>query len=189
MRIYISNSGEETCPATLSEIMNVDYYPIWEKVCKQECRLATLQDEIVKLLPGKKHDLRYYITLRALYLFARDIWSKLYELCDRLTDSPKNEDAVTESELKSFLDKLESVGLEALLDADEENALGRLADIVWSMSHDVVAVVGNWSLRDIIGTNDFSNDPTLLSSVSSAEDFTEVSIGKISADNKTKRVY
>ena len=123
----------------------------------------------MKLLPGKKHDLRYYITLRALYLFARDIWSKLYELCDRLTDSPKNEDVVTESELKSFLDKL--------------------ADIVWSMTHDVVAVVGNWSLRDIIGTNDFSNDPTLLSSVNSAEDFTEVSIGKISADNKTKRVY
>lgn len=189
MRLYISKSGEETCPATLSEIMNVDYYPIWEKVCEQECRLATLQNEIVKLLPGKKHDLRYYITLRALYLLARDIWSKLYELCDRLTDSPKNEDAVTESELKSFLDKLEGVGLEALLDADEENALGRLADIVWSMSHDVVAVVGKWSLRDIIGTNDFSNDPTLLSSVNSAEDFTEVSIGKISADNKTKRVY
>ena len=91
--------------------------------------------------------------------------------------------------MKSFLDKLEGAGLEALLDADEENALGRLADIVWSMSHDVVAVVGNWSLRDIIGTNDFSNDPTLLSSVNSAEDFTEVSIGKISADNKTKRVY
>ena len=194
---------------TTPEIMENDYPELWERVCKQEARLTSLQVEIIKVLPEWKKrlvnsveelvksqdaqlDLQYYITLRALYLFAHKAWRNLYELCDTLTRSAYHTDCDTEDELNDLLSKLEDAGLEDLLNSDDEDVLISLAKIVEPITHDVVGVVGCWSLRDITRGNIYNPDlcrPNLLSSALSAEDFTEVNIGEIAADDNMKRVY
>ena len=206
MRLIIS---KECCVYTTPEIMKNDYPELWERVCKQEARLMNIQYEIVKVLPEWKKrlvnsvagltqsrdaqlDLQYYITLSALYLFAHKVWSKLYELCDKLTGSAYHTDCDTEDDLNGLLNKLEDAGLEDLLNSDDEDVLIRLAKIVEPITHDVVDVVGRWSLRDITRGNAYSPDlchPDLLPSALSAEDFTEVNIGEIAADDKMNRVY
>ena len=206
MRLILS---KECRVYTTPEIMKNDYPELWERVCMQEARLTSLQVEIVKVLPEWKKrlvnsveelvksrdaqlDLQYYITLRALYLFAHKAWRNLYELCDTLTGSAYHTDCDTEDELNGLLSKLEDAGLEDLLNADDEDVLIRLAKIVEPITHDVVGVVGCWSLRDITRGNTYSPDlchPDLLPSALSAEDFTEVNIGEIAADDNMKRVY
>ena len=206
MRLIIS---KECRVYTTQEIMKNDYPELWERVCKQEARLMNIQYEIVKVLPEWKKrlvnsvagltqsrdaqlDLQYYITLRALYLFAHKVWSKLYELCDKLTGSAYHTDCDTEDDLNGLLSNLEDAGLEDLLNSDDEDVLIRLAKIVEPITHDVVDVVGRWSLRDITRGNAYSPDlchPDLLPSALSAEDFTEVNIGEIAADDKMNRVY
>jgi hypothetical protein len=186
--------------------MKNDYPELWERVCKQEARLRKIQYEIVKVLPEWKKrlvnsveelvksrdaqlDLQYYITLRALYLFAHKVWSKLYKLCDTLTESAYHTDCDTEDELNDLLSKLEDAGLEDLLNSDDEDVLIRLAKIVEPITHDVVGVVNYGSLRDITRGNAYNPDlcrPNLLSSALSAEDFTEVNIGEIAADEKSR---
>ena len=206
MRLIIS---KECRVYTTQEIMKNDYPELWERVCKQEARLMNIQYEIVKVLPEWKKrlvnsvagltqsrdaqlDLQYYITLSALYLFAHKVWSKLYELCDTLTGSAYHTDCDTEDDLNGLLNKLEDAGLEDILNSDDEDVLIRLAKIVEPITHDVVGVVGCWSLRDITRGNAYSPDlchPDLLPSALSAEDFTEVNIGEIAADDKMNRVY
>lgn len=206
MRLILS---KECRVYTTPEIMKNDYPELWERVCKQEARLTSLQVEIVKVLPEWKKrlvnsveelvksrdaqlDLQYYITLRTLYLFAHKVWSKLYKLCDKLTGSAYHTDCDTEDELNDLLSKLEDAGLEDLLNSDDEDVLIRLAKIVEPITYDVVGVVGRWSLRDITRGNAYSPDlchPNLLPSALSAEDFTEVNIGEIAADDNMKRVY
>jgi hypothetical protein len=206
MRLILS---KECRVYTTPEIMKNDYPELWERVCMQEARLTSLQVEIVKVLPEWKKrlvniveelvksrdaqlDLQYYISLRALYLFAHKVWSKLYELCDKLTGSAYHTDCDTEDELNDLLSKLEDAGLEDLLNSDDEDVLIRLAKIVEPITHDVVGVVGCWSLRDITRGNAYNPDlchPDLLPSALSAEDFTEVNIGEIAADDNMKRVY
>ena len=216
MRLILS---KECRVCTTPEIMENDYPELWERVCMQEARLTSLQVEIVKVLPEWKKrlvnsveelvksrdaqlDLQYYLTLHALYLFAYDVWRKhyigdkepynIYDLCDKLTDTPKGEDTYTENDLAELLSKLEDVNLEDLLNSDDEDVLIRLVKIVEPITHDVVGVVGCWSLRDITRGNTYNPDlchPDLLSSALSAEDFTEVNIGKIAADDNMKRVY
>lgn len=194
---------------TTPEIMERDYPELWERVCKQEARLRNIQYEIVKVLPEWKKrlvnsveelaksreaqlDFQYYLTLRALYLFAHKVWRNLYGLCDKLTNSPQGEDGDSEAYLNDLLSKLEDASLEDLLNSDDEDVLIRLAKIVEPITHDVVRVVGCWSLRDITRGNAFSPDlchPDLLPSALSAEDFTEVNIGEIAAYDKMNRVY
>ena len=206
MRLILS---KECRVYTTPEIMKNDYPELWERVCIQEARLTSLQVEIVKVLPEWKKrlvnsieelvksrdaqlDLQYYITLHALYLFAHKVWIKLYKLCDTLTGSAYHTDCDTEDELNDLLSKLEDAGLEDLLNSDDEDVLIRLAKIVEPITHDVVKVVGCWSLRDITRGNAYSPDlchPDLLPSALSAEDFTEVNIGEIAADDNMKRVY
>ena len=206
MRLIIS---KECRVYTTPEIMKNDYPELWERVCMQETRLASLQVEIIKVLSEWKKrlvnsveelvksrdaqlDLQYYITLRALYLFAHKAWCNLYELCDTLTGSAYHTDCDTEDDLNGLLSKLEDAGLEDLLNADDEDVLIRLAKIVEPITHDVVGAVGCWSLRDITRGNTYSPDlchPDLLPSALSAEDFTEVNIGKIAADDDMQRVY
>lgn len=208
-------SKTEPYPYTIAEIMDEDYRELWERVCKQEARLASLQGNIVKALPEWKHrlantieelaesrdaqlDLQYYTTLRALYLFVYNVWCKycigykrpynLYDLCDKLTDTPKGEDSDTENDLTKLLSKLEDVSFEALLNRGDSDVLNRLAEIVEQITHDVVSVVPNWSLRDITETNDLCH-PDLLPSALVAEDFANVNIGEIAADDKLKRIY
>ena len=68
----------------------------------------------------------------------------------------------------------------------------RLAKIVEPITYDVAALkgaVGCWSLRDITRENTYSPDlchPNLLSSALSAEDFTEVNIGEMASDDKSR---
>ena len=206
MRLIIS---KECRVYTTPEIMKNDYPELWERVCKQEARLRNIQYEIVKVLPEwkkrlvnsveelvKSRDaqlgLQYYLILHALYLFAHKVWSKLYELCDTLTRSAYHTDCDTEDELNDLLSKLEDAGLEDLLNSDDEDVLIRLAKIVEPITHDVEGVVGYGSLRDITRENTYSPDlchPDLLPSALSAEDFTEVNIGEIAADDHIKRVY
>lgn len=203
MRLIIS---KECRVYTTPEIMKNDYPELWERVCKQEARLTSLQVEIIKVLPEWKKrlvnsveelvksqdaqlDLQYYITLRALYLFAHKIWSKLYELCDKLPSHECPPDRYTEDDLNDLLSKLEDAGLEDLLNSDDEDVLIRLVKIVEPITHDVVGVVGCWSLRDITRGNTYNPDlchPDLLPSALSAEDFTEVNIGEIAADDKNR---
>ena len=206
MRLILS---KECRVYTTLEIMKNDYPELWERVCIQEARLTSLQVEIVKVLPEWKKrlvnsieelvksrdaqlDLQYYITLHALYLFAHKVWIKLYKLCDKLTGSAYHTDCDTEDELNDLLSKLEDVSLEDLLNSDDEDVLIRLAKIVEPITHDVVGVVGCWSLRDNTRGNAYNPDlchPDLLPSALSAEDFTEVNIGEIAADDNMKRVY
>ena len=204
---------------TTPEIMKNDYPELWERVCKQEARLRNIQYEIVKVLPEWKKrlvnsveefvksrdaqlDLQYYITLHALYLFAHKVWCEYYisdkrpynlcKLCDTLTRSAYHTDCDTEDDLNGLLSKLEDAGLEDLLNSDDEDVLIRLAKIVEPITHDVEGVVGYGSLRDITRGNTYSPDlchPDLLPSALSAEDFTEVNIGEIAADDNMKRVY
>lgn len=206
MRLIIS---KECRVYTTPEIMKNDYPELWERVCKQEARLRNIQYEIVKVLPEWKKrlvnsveelvksrdtqlDLQHYITLHALYLFAHKVWCNLYELCDTLTGSAYHADCDTEDELNGLLSKLEDAGLEDLLNSDDEDVLIRLAKIVEPITHDVESVVSYGSLRDITRENTYSPDlchPDLLSSALSAEDFTEVNIGEIAADDNMQRVY
>ena len=204
MRLVLSKERVYTTP----EIMENDYPELWERVCKQEARLRNIQYEIVKVLPEWKKrlvnsveelvksrdaqlDLQYYLTLHALYLFAYDVWREhyigdkepynLYDLCDKLTDTPKGKDTYTENDLAELLSKLEDVHLEDLLNSDDEDVLIRLAKIVEPITHDVVGVVGCWSLRDITRENTYSPNlchPDLLPSALSAEDFAKVNIGE-----------
>ena len=194
---------------TTPEIMERDYPELWDRVCEQEVQLRSLQGEIVKVMPewkkrlvnsveelAKSHeaqlDLQYYITLRALYLFAHKVWRNLYGLCDKLTNTPQGEDCDSEAYLNDLLSKLEDASLEDLLNTNDESLLICLAKIVEPITYDVVDVVGCWSLRDITRGNAYSPDlchPDLLPSALSAEDFTEVNIGEIAAYNKMNRVY
>ncbi|MBO7190218.1 MAG: hypothetical protein J6V55_06505 [Alistipes sp.] len=203
MRLIMSKECEVL---TTPKIMEIYYPELWERVCNQEDRLRNIQNEIVKVLPEWKKrlansveelvksrdaqlDLQYYITLRALYLFAHKVWSKLYELCETLPNPECGKDRYTEDDLNGLLSKLEDAGLEDLLNADDEDVLIRLAKIVESITHDVVRVVGCWSLRDITRGNTYSPNlchPDLLPSALSAEDFAEVNIGKIAADDKIR---
>ncbi|MBO7263220.1 MAG: hypothetical protein J6U93_01720 [Alistipes sp.] len=183
------------------------YYPeLWERVCNQEDRLRNIQNEIVKVLPEWKKrlansveelvksrdaqlNLQYYLTLRALYLFAHKVWSKLYELCETLPNPECGKDRYTEDDLNGLLSKLEDAGLEDLLNSADEDVLISLAKIVESINHVVVGVVGCWSLRDITRGNTYNPDlchPDLLPTALSAEDFAEVNIGKIAADDKNR---
>ena len=167
MRLIMSKECEVL---TTPKIMEIYYPELWERVCNQEDRLRNIQYEIVKVLPEWKKrlansveelvksrdaqlDLQYYITLRALYLFAHKVWSKLYKLCDKLTGSAYHTDCDTEDELNGLLSKLEDAGLEDLLNSDDEDVLIRLVKIVEPITHDVVGVVGCWSLRDITRGN------------------------------------
>jgi len=203
MRLILSKECEVL---TTPEIMEKYYPELWERVCKQEARLRNIQYEIVKVLPEWKKrlvnrveelvksrdaqlDLQYYITLRALYLFAHKVWSKLYELCDKLPSHECPPDLDTKDELNYLLSKLEDVGLEDLLNSDDEDVLISLAKIVEPITHDVEGVVNYGSLRDITRENTYSPNlchPDLLSSALSAEDFTEVNIGEIAADEKSR---
>lgn len=203
MRLVLSKECEVL---TTPKIMEKYYPELWERVCKQEARLRNIQYEIVKVLPEWKKrlvnsveelvksqdaqlNLQYYLTLHALYLFAHKVWSKLYELCDKLPNPECGRDHYTEDDLNGLLSKLEDAGLEELLNADDEDVLIRLAKIVEPITHDVVGVVGYGSLRDITRENTYSPNlchPDLLPSALSAEDFTEVNIGKIAADDKSR---
>lgn len=203
MRLVLSKECEVL---TTPKIMEKYYPELWERVCKQEARLRNIQYEIVKVLPEWKKrlvnsveelvksqdaqlDLQYYLTLHALYLFAHKVWSKLYELCDKLPNPECGRDHYTEDDLNGLLSKLEDAGLEDLLNSDDENVLISLAKIVEPITHDVVGVVGYGSLRDITRENTYSPNlchPDLLPSALSAEDFTEVNIGKIAADDKSR---
>lgn len=194
---------------TTPEIMERDYPELWNRVCEQEVQLRSLQGEIVKVMPEWKKrlvnsveelvksreaqlDLQYYLTLRALYLFAHKVWRNLYGLCDKLTNTPQGEDCDSEAYLNDLLSKLEDASLEDLLNSDDEDVLIRLAKIVEPITYDVVDVVGHWSLRDITRGNTYNpnlHHPDLLPSALSAEDFTEVNIGEIAADDKMSRVY
>ena len=216
MRLVLSKECEVL---TTPKIMEKYYPELWERVCKQEARLRNIQYEIVKVLPEWKKrlvnsvedlvksqdaqlDLQYYLTLHALYLFAHKVWCEYYisykrpynlcKLCETLPYPECGRDHYTEDDLKGLLSKLEDAGLEDLLNADDEDVLIRLAKIVEPITHDVVGAVGCWSLRDITRGNTYSPDlchPDLLPSALSAEDFTEVNIGKIAADDDMQRVY
>jgi hypothetical protein len=203
MRLFISKECEVL---TTPKIMEKYYSELWERVCMQETRLTSLQIEIIKVLPEWKKrlvnsveelvksrdaqlDLQYYLILHALYLFAHKVWSKLYELCDKLPnhECPSNLD--TKDELNYLLSKLEDAGLEDLLNSDDEDMLIRLVKIVEPITHDVEGVVNYGSLRDITRGNTYSPNlchPDLLPSALSAEDFAEVNIGKIAADDKNR---
>ena len=216
MRFVLSKECEVLTPP---KSMEKYYPELWERVCKQEARLRNIQYEIVKVLPEWKKrlvnsvedlvksqdaqlDLQYYLTLHALYLFAHKVWCEYYisykrpynlcKLCETLPYPECGRDHYTEDDLKGLLSKLEDAGLEDLLNADDEDVLIRLAKIVEPITHDVVGAVGCWSLRDITRGNTYSPDlchPDLLPSALSAEDFTEVNIGKIAADDDMQRVY
>ena len=173
----------------------VKVLPEWKK------RLVNSVEELVKSRDAQLN-LQYYITLHALYLFAYDVWREhyigykepynLYDLCDKLTDTPKGEDTYTENDLAELLSKLEDVNMEDLLNSDDEDVLISLAKIVEPITHDVVGVVNYGSLRDITRGNTYSPDlchPDLLPSALSAEDFTGVNIGEIAADDNMQRVY
>ena len=211
MRLVLSKECEVL---TTPKIMEKYYPELWERVCKQEARLRNIQSEIVKVLPEwkkrlvnsveelvKSRDaqlgLQYYLTLHALYLFAHKVWCEYYigykrpynlcKLCETLPNPECGRDHYTEADLDELLNKLESVNLEDLLNSDDEDVLIRLAKIIEPITYDVAALkgaVGCWSLRDITGGNTYS--PDLLSSALSAEDFTEVNIGKIASDDKSR---
>jgi hypothetical protein len=213
MRLFISKECEVL---TTPKIMEKYYSELWERVCMQETRLTSLQIEIIKVLPEWKKrlvnsveelvksqdaqlDLQYYLTLHALYLFAHKVWCEYYisykrpynlcKLCETLPNPECGTDRYTEDDLNGLLSKLEDAGLEDLLNSDDEDVLIRLAKIVEPITHDVVGVVGCWSLRDITRGNTYSPDlchPDLLPSALSAEDFTEVNIGEIAADDKNR---
>ena len=212
MRLVLS---KECGVLTTPKIMEKYYPELWERVCKQEARLRNIQYEIVKVLPEWKKrlvnsvedlvksqdaqlDLQYYITLHALYLFAHKVWCEYYisykrpynlcKLCETLPNPECGRDHYTEDDLKGLLSKLEDAGLEDLLNADDGDVLIRLAKIVEPITHDVVGVVNYGSLRDITYSPDLCH-PDLLPSALSAEDFTEVNIGKIAADDNMQRVY
>lgn len=203
MRLIMSKECEVL---TTPKIMEIYYPELWERVCNQEDRLRNIQNEIVKVLPEWKKrlansveelvksrdaqlNLQYYLTLRALYLFAHKVWSKLYELCETLPNPECGKDRYTEDDLNGLLSKLEDAGLEDLLNSADEDVLISLAKIVESINHVVVGVVGCWSLRDITRGNTYNPDlchPDLLPTALSAEDFAEVNIGKIAADDKNR---
>lgn len=213
MRLVLS---KECGVLTTPKIMEKYYPELWERVCKQEARLRNIQYEIVKVLPEWKKrlvnsveelvksqdaqlDLQYYLTLHALYLFAHKVWCEYYisykrpynlcKLCDTLTGSAYHTDRYTEDDLNDLLSKLEDAGLEDLLNSDDEDVLISLAKIVEPITHDVVRVVGCWSLRDITRGNAYNPDlchPDLLPSALSAEDLAEVNIGEIAADDKNR---
>lgn len=213
MRLVLSKECEVL---TTPKIMEKYYPELWERVCKQEARLRNIQYEIVKVLPEWKKrlvnrveelvksqdaqlDLQYYLTLHALYLFAHKVWCEYYisykrpynlcKLCETLPNPECGRDHYTEDDLKGLLSKLEDAGFEDLLNSDDEDVLIRLAKIVEPITHDVVGVVNYGSLRDITRGNTYSPDlchPNLLPSALSAEDFTEVNIGEIAADDKNR---
>ena len=211
MRLVLSKECEVL---TTPKIMEKSYPELWERVCKQETRLRNI--EIVKVLPEWKKrlvnsveelvksqdaqlDLQYYLTLHALYLFAHKVWCEYYisykrpynlcKLCETLPNPECGRDHYTENDLKGLLSKLEDAGLEDLLNSDDEDVLIRLAKIVEPITHDVVGVVGYGSLRDITRGDTYNPNlchPNLLPSALSAEDFTEVNIGEIAADEKSR---
>lgn len=216
MRLVLSKECEVL---TTPKIMEKYYPELWERVCKQEARLRNIQYEIVKVLPEWKKrlvnsveelvksqdaqlDLQYYLTLHALYLFAHKVWCEYYisykrpynlcKLCETLPNPECGRDHYTEDDLKGLLSKLEDAGLEDLLNSDDEDVLIRLVKIVEPITHDVVGVVGYGSLQDITRGDTYNPNlchPNLLPSALSAEDFTEVNIGKIAADDNMQRVY
>ena len=176
-----------------SEIVKV--LPEWKK------RLVNTVEELVKSRDAQL-GLQYYLTLHALYLFAHKVWCEYYigykrpynlcKLCETLPNPECGRDRYTEDDLNELLNKLESVNLEALLNSADEDVLIRLAKIVEPITYDVAVLkgaVGCWSLRDITRGNTYSPDlchPELLSSALSAEDFTEVNIGEIASDDKSR---
>lgn len=211
LRLIISKT--EPLKYTIADIISNDYPELWNRVCRQESRLASLQSEIAKALPESKRrlvksieelaesreaqlDLQHYLTLRALYIFAHNVWFEyyiglkrphnLYDLCDKLASASKGEDLDTETDLTELLSKLEGDNLEALLNQGNADALVSLAKI--AEPHDIVCVVSKWSLNDIIGTKNLCN-PDLLSSALAAQDFAGANIGEIASDNKLKRIY
>ena len=213
MRLVLSKECEVL---TTPKNMEKYYPELWERVCKQEARLRNIQYEIVKVLPEWKKrlvnsvedlvksqdaqlDLQYYLTLHALYHFAHKVWCEYYigykrpynlcKLCETLPNPECGRDHYTEDDLKGLLSKLEDAGLEDLLNSDDEDVLIRLAKIVEPITHDVVGVVNYGSLRDITRGNTYSPNlchPDLLPSALSAEDFTEVNIGEIASDDKSR---
>lgn len=213
MRLVISKECEVL---TTPKIIEKYYPELWERVCKQEARLRNIQYKIVKVLPEWKKrlvnsveelvksqdaqlDLQYYLTLHALYLFAHKVWCEYYisykrpynlcKLCETLPNPECGTDHYTEDDLNGLLSKLEDAGLEDLLNSDDEDVLIRLAKIVEPITHDVEGVVNYGSLRDITRGDTYSPDlchPDLLPLALSAEDFTEVNIGEIAADEKSR---
>ena len=210
MRLVLSKECEVL---TTPKIMEKYYPELWERVCKQEARLRNIQSEIVKVLPEwkkrlvnsveelvKSRDaqlgLQYYLTLHALYLFAHKVWCEYYigykrpynlcKLCETLPNPECGRDRYTEDDLNGLLSKLEDAGLEDLLNSDDEDVLIRLAKIVEPITQDVEGVVNYGSLRDITRGNTYLCHPNLLSSALSAEDFTEVNIGEIASDDKSR---
>lgn len=180
---------------TVSEIMEGDYKELWDRVVKYEEKLTCLQKSVLVVLPQSKKQvadntdcLQRYLQEKSAYLFAHNVWERLYELCDRLTDFPDNSSDArdVEDQLNAFLGKLDDIEFEGLL-PDQHADLNDFYKVVSSISYDLIGVVSNWSLRDILYSG--YEAPGLLDDTMQDVIPMVPSVGRIENDDTPKRIY
>ena len=180
--------------STVSEIMEYDYKKLWDRVLKYEEKLTCLQKSVVSALPQSKKQvadntdcLQRYLQEKSAYLFAQNVWKRLYELCDRLTDFPDNSSDArdVEDQLNAFLGTLDDIEFEGLLPGQHAD-LNEFYKVISSVSYDLIGVVSNWSLRDILYSG--YEAPGLLDDTMQDVIPIDPSVGRIENDNRPKRI-
>ncbi len=180
---------------TVSEIMEVDYKELWDRVVKYEETLTCLQKSVVAALPQSKKQvadntdcLQRYLQEKSAYVFAHNVWESLYELCDRLTDFPADSSDArdVEDQLNAFLGKLDDIEFEGLLPGQHTD-LNEFYKVISSIFYDLMCIVSNWSLRDILGSG--YETPSLLDDTMQDVLPMDPSVGRIENDDTLKRIY
>lgn len=179
---------------TVSEIMEDDYKELWDRVVKYEEKLMCLQKSVVAALPQSKKQvadntdfLQRYLQEKSAYLFAHNVWERLYELCDRLTDFPDNSSDArdVEDQLNAFLGKLDDIEFEGLLPGQHAD-LNEFYKVISSISDDLIEVVPNCSLRDILASG--YETPGLLDDTMQDVVPMDPNVGRIENDDTLKRI-
>ena len=179
---------------TVSEIMEGDYKELWDRVVKYEEKLTCLQKSVLVALPQSKKQvadntdcLQRYLQEKSAYLFAHNVWDRLYELCDRLTDFPDNSSDArdVEDQLNAFLGKMDDIEFEGLLPGQHAD-LNEFYKVISSISDDLIEVVPNCSLRDMLASG--YETPGLLDDIMQDVVPMDPNVGRIENDDTLKRI-
>jgi hypothetical protein len=121
-------------------------------------------------------------------LFAHEVWQKLYDLCNTLTDFPEGtlEARDLEEQLSEYLLKLNDIDLEGLCPGELAD-LNAFHTIISYVVSDIIHVVSMWSLKDILGAG--YEYPGLLEDTKKDVAPESLSVGRIESDDTLKRIY
>ena len=134
----------------------------------------------------KEYEEKFEIAGEA-YLFAHNVWERLYELCDRLTDFPYNSSDArdVEDQLNAFLGKMDDIEFEGLLPGQHAD-LNEFYKVISSISDDLIEVVPNCSLRDMLASG--YETPGLLDDIMQDVVPMDPNVGRIENDDTLKRI-